>query len=137
MGLCLPGPDGCHTRSFDTEDTFVGPSWPGPDYPLGRHPYLGHMLASNKKNKNQLKNLLELWQVGSPTFPSHRAAVESGLQLLNSDTKHEFNMSAGEFMNILERIFVMLFLILCQKQLKDSTYSGHICFKLHYRVDTS
>lgn len=96
MGLCLPGPDGCYTGSFGAENSFVGPSWPGPDFPLGRHEYLGQMLASNKKNKNQLKRLLELWPDTSPTFSSHMAAVNAGIQLL--DSKHEFDLLSGEFM---------------------------------------
>ncbi|XP_050710974.1 uncharacterized protein LOC126995435 isoform X2 [Eriocheir sinensis] len=92
VGLCLPGPDGCYTGSFGEENSFVVPSWPGPDPPLGRHDYLGQMLASNKKNKNHLKRLLELWPVTSPTFSSHMAAVRAGLQLL--DSRHEFDLSA-------------------------------------------
>ena len=144
VGLCLPGTEGCHSGPFGAMNT--GPFWAGPDIPLGRRPFLGQMLASNKKNKNQLGRLLDSWPDSSPTFPSHLAAVEAGLHFLNSNSTHPFGKSMHKFTSIIIIIMMMiiytLFSPFCVIQKRNLLWIGRLIklqdihIKLHYNTYT-
>ncbi|XP_063883218.1 uncharacterized protein LOC135112616 isoform X2 [Scylla paramamosain] len=96
VGLCLPGTDGCQSGPFGDENTATDSSWPGSDIPLSRQPFLGQMLSTNNKNKKELVKHLNSWPKGPViTFPSHSAAVDAGLQFLNSSSNHSFSLLAG------------------------------------------
>ncbi|XP_045114237.1 uncharacterized protein LOC123506332 isoform X3 [Portunus trituberculatus] len=98
VGLCLPATDGCQIGPFGAEKTATGSSWPGPDIPLSKQSFLGQMLSTNNKNKNELGKHLDLWlkDNNSTPFSNHSAAVDAGLHFLNSSSNHPFSLLAED-----------------------------------------
>lgn len=99
MGLCLPATDSCKIGPFSAENTAADPSWPDPDIPLSKQPFLGQMLSTNNKNENGLGKHLDLWlkDDNSTPFSNHSVAVDAGLHFLNSSSNDPFGLLPGEF----------------------------------------